>query len=68
MAVEKSNSTVLEFRAYETDGGHGDTLSFSWIMELQQGDTVRVKVTGPGSFSAYSNQNWIFNGKFLRNI
>ena len=67
LIVEKSNINVLGFHT-TNNAGTADPLNFSWIMELQQGDTVIVKVTGPGSFSAYSNQNWIFNGKFLRNI
>ena len=59
---------MLEFEAHaEPLDGNGDTLSFSWILDLQQGDTIRLKV-GSGQFLSGGNANWIFNGKFIRNI
>lgn len=68
LIVEKNNIQVLAFHANaETGNGNDDTLSFTWIMELQQGDTVRLKVT-KGTFRAASNANWTFNGKFIRNV
>ena len=68
LRIEKNNIKVLDFSTYtDTDNGNDDTLSFSWIMELQQGDTIRLKVTR-GGFRAASYFNWTFNGKFIRNI
>ena len=68
MGVEKNKYKVLEFTsASETINGNDDNLSFSWIMELQQGDTIRLKVTA-GMFSAGYDCNWTFNGKFVRNV
>ena len=69
LSVEKNNIQILQFRSYsETEYGNTDTLSFSWIMEIQQGDTVRLKVADDGTFSAYTYANWTFNGKFIHNI
>ena len=49
-----------------------DTLSVSWIMALQQGDTVRLKVGKFGTFRCGSDGNTqsgcIFTGKFIRDI
>ena len=68
LIVEKSGIQVLKFSARaDSDSSNDDTLSFSWIMELHQGDTIRLKVTA-GRFVASSTYNWIFNGKFIRNI
>ena len=62
--VEKNNSEVLEFKSC---GECGETLSFSWIMELNQGETVRLRVGEYGAFGSDTNFNCIFNGKFIRN-
>ena len=49
-----------------------DTLSVSWIMALQQEDTVRLKVGKFGTFGCGSDGNapsgCIFTGKFIRDI
>ena len=69
LSVEKNNVKELEFIQrddYET------TLSFSWIMELKQGDTVRLKVSYANQdnlgLHCTENSNCIFNGKFIRNV
>ena len=68
LVVEKNNIKILEFNSNQaTVAGNDDTLSFSWIVELEQGDTIRLKVSN-GRFTAYSYYNWMFNGKFIRNI
>ena len=61
---------MLEFRASDGDVDYNqDTLSFSWIIELYQGETVRLKVGNfDGKFDAFSDCNWVFNGKFIRNL
>ena len=67
LIVEKNNIQVLQFRAYaESEYGNSDTLSFSWIMELNQGETVRLRVGNSGKFDAYGNANWVFSGKYIR--
>ena len=70
LIVEKSNGEVLKFGTADTsavDGDGSDILSFSWIMELNQGETVRLKVGNNGKFEAFADANWVFNGKFIRN-
>ena len=67
LIVEKSNINVLGFHT-TNNAGTADPLNFSWIMELQQGDTIRLKVTDGRFSAAYSYFNWTFNGKFIRNI
>ena len=67
MIVEKQGTKVLEFHAGEGTVYYSqDTLSFSWIMELKQGETVRLRVGNSGKFDAYSNANWVFSGKYIR--
>ena len=67
--IERNNMEfgILQFNSDAKTSGGGDTLSFSWIMELQQGDTIRLKVSA-GEFEAYYEYNWTFNGKFIRDI
>ena len=69
MSVEKNNIKELEFLGETTSGAPGDDdlLSFDFVMELQQGDTVRLKVTS-GAFFCHPNYNCIFNGNFIREI
>ena len=68
LIVEKSNGKVLEFHASagNVDNNY-DTLSFSWIIDINQGETIRLKVSNIGAFVAYADSNWVFNGKFIRN-
>ena len=69
MSVEKNNVKVLEFYGETTEDTYGDQdlLSFDFIIELQQGDTVRLKVTS-GAFYCRSDLECIFNGDFIREI
>ena len=55
MSVEKNNNKMLEFYADPRENKeNGNNLSFNWMMELQKGDTIRLKVThgkfGCGSY------------------
>ena len=61
-AVHKNGAQVLSL--YTRDQDSEVTLSFSWIMELQHGDTIRLKVES-GRFTCGSPFNCIFNGKLL---
>ena len=63
LIVEKQDTKVLEF--YGDYGSTQDTLSFAWILELKQGETVRLRV-GSGEFDAFDNGNWVFSGKYIR--
>ena len=68
ITVQKNNVDELRFRMELTDkGGHNNNnnLSFDWIMKLEQGDTVRLKVTD-GSFACRSSYACVFNGKYIR--
>ena len=64
LIVEKQGTKVLEF--YGNYGSIFDTFSFSWIMELKQGETVRLRVGDSGTFNSFSNANWVFSGKYIR--
>ena len=67
LIVEKQGTKVLEF--YGSYGNVDDiynTLSFTWIMELKQGETVRLRVGDLGKFDSFSNANWVFSGKYIR--
>ena len=57
ISVEKNDVTELEFSSYQ------EPLSFNWMMELEQGETVRLKVTS-GPFECSSDSVCIFNGKY----
>ena len=65
MSVEKNDQIELEFWAHMPTHTDYDTLSFSWITELQQGDKIRLKVTA-GHFYCAASYVCIFNGKFIR--
>ena len=64
LIVEKQGTKVLEF--YGNYGSIFDTFSFSWIMELKQGETVRLRVGDSGRFDSFSDANWVFSGKYIR--
>ena len=69
LLVEKNNISEMDF--FSRDSSE-DTLSISWIMALQQGDTVRLKVGRFGNFGCGSDgatqSGCIFTGKFIRDI
>jgi len=66
MSIEKNDNKELEFLAYTPGSSYDyDTLSFSWINELQQGDKIRLRVTA-GHFFCSTTYVCIFNGKFIR--
>ena len=63
--VEKNNAKELEFLKRDD---FESPLSFSWMMELKQGDTIRLKVNGGFGFHCTPTANCLFNGKFIRGI
>ena len=63
LTVEHNGADVLSFF---TRGSSYNTLSFSWIMELQQEDTVKFKVTS-GNIYCHTSYDCIFSGKLIKN-
>ena len=63
MAIEKNHNTDIKFRT--TYGGGQNIASFSWITELEKGDTIRFRVS-KGSFWCGTDYNCVFTGKFIR--
>lgn len=65
MAIEKNHDTDIKFRT--TYGGDRDQniASFSWITELEKGDTIRLRVS-KGFFYCGTSYNCVFTGKFIR--
>ena len=63
--VEKNSAKNLQFIA-DADSGELDTLSFSWFLELEKSDKIRLKVANNSpSFYASNTANAIFNGKYV---
>jgi len=64
LGVMKNGILEVNFDSYDD---YYDSLSFSWIMELQEGDIVQLKVIS-GVFRCYDIAGCIFNGKFIQEI
>ena len=67
LTVQHNDADVVSF--WTGPNSLSDTLSFNWILELQQGDTIRLRNTR-GTFYCYSavtNSNCIFSGKLINN-
>merc|ERR1712224_382755 len=69
IAVLKNLVTELVFREYAEDNNNVNTgrLSFTWMLELKEGDEVRLK-TIFGRFRCWTGSVCTFNGKFIRGI
>ena len=66
LSVMKNGQKELEFLSYAREtNDNSDTLNFSWMMVLEAGDNVRLKVSA-GRFDCNSAFNCIFSGKFVR--
>ena len=64
----KNGQKELEFLSYAREtNDNSDTLNFSWMMVLEAGDNVRLKVTA-GRFVCGLTYNCIFSGEFVREI
>ena len=61
----KNEVAELDFCSFTP--GSFDTLSFSWIMELQEADKIRLKAKS-GTFLCQGGRGCTFNGKFIRQI
>lgn len=67
--VMKNDEEALIFSSWYDSSSYRnhDTVSFSWIMSLQQGDTIGLKVKD-GYFKCTGDAGCIFNGKFIRKL
>ena len=61
--VEKNGYKNMQFITNSNSDEYG-TLSFSWFMELEKDDEIRLKVKDE-PFYASSTANGIFNGKYV---
>ena len=63
LSVMKNGQKELEFGSYaRIANDNDDTLTFSWMMELETGDNVHLKVTAGRFYCG----NCIFSGEFVR--
>ena len=63
--VEKNGVKNMQFIA-DSNSNELDTLSFSWFLELEKYDKIRLKVANNSpSFYASKTANAIFNGKYV---
>ena len=70
LSVEKNGIGELSFGANNYFNSNDDILTFDWIMELQKGDTMQLKVID-GQFQCgidTRRTNCLFSGKFIRDI
>ena len=68
VCIQKNNVHELTFGAYARDSkDNAGTLSFTWIMHLNQADTIRLKAIEE-ILCGSSNANCVFNGKYIRSI
>ena len=68
VGIEKNNAVELSFGTYaRVDGDNVGTLSFTWIIQLNQADTIRLKAIEEIHCEP-SIAECIFSGKFIRAI
>ena len=67
VAVEVNGRKITSFFAYRDnpEDGHTATLSHGWIIDLNQGDILRLKVT-EGRIFTYEDSYTSFNGKCIK--
>ena len=66
--IQKNNVNELAFGAYARDSrDNAGTLSYTWIMQLNKADTIRLKAVEVILCGA-STANCVFNGKYIRSI
>ena len=66
--VEKNGEDKLKF--FDNDDNfdeHQHLISFNWLMKLSKGEKIRLKL-GQGKINIGTNQNSIFNGKFIHHL
>ena len=61
LTVQHNDADVVSFWTYSYD-----TLSFSWVMDLQQGDIIRLR-NPQGRFQCFDDYDCIFSGKIRNN-
>ena len=67
VGIEKNNANELTFCSYAREqNDNTGTLSFTWIMQLNQADTMRLKAIE--EIHCATSAKCIFSGKFIRSI
>ena len=70
VGIEKNNANELTFGAYADAHDQNyvsEILSFTWIMQLNQADTIRLKAVEE-MHCDYNYSDCVFSGKFIRSI
>ena len=69
VAIEKNNANELTFGAYAYSSTERNTgvISYTWIMQLNQADTIRLKALEEIHCQP-TYAECVFNGKFIRSI
>ena len=62
--VEKNGAKNMQFIT-NSNSDEYDALSFSWFLELESNDKIRLKLADSSHFYASSTANAIFNGKYV---
>ena len=62
--VEKNGAKNMQFIT-NSNSDEYDTLSFSWFLELEWNDKIRLKLADSSHFYASSTANAVFNGKYV---
>ena len=62
--VEKNGAKNMQFIT-NSNSDEYDTLSFSWFLELESNDKIRLKLADSSHFYASSTANAVFNGKYV---
>ena len=65
LSAMKNGQQVVTFASdVDNNVDNNDSLAFSWYMELEKGDKIRLKTTA-GTFSCFKFAACIFNGRLL---
>ena len=68
VGIEKNNANELTFGAYSREyNDNTGVISFTWIMQLNQADTIRLKALEE-IVCQHGDAECVFNGKFIRSI
>ena len=68
VGIEKNNANELIFGAYaREESDNSGTLSFTWIIQLNQADTIRLKAR-ENIYCQINYAECVFSGKFICSI
>ena len=69
VGIEKNNANELSFGSYAREkNDNTGTVSFTWIMQLNQADTMRLKAIEEIRCHSAGYADCVFSGKFIRSI